>query len=309
MIFMTDILKGVLLTLSYSDQFDTPLSASQVFSRLILTNASLSQVNISLSKLLRSGLIVEQGGLFALAGRQSIFSIHKKRRQYSTQKRKELAQFVQLISWLPWVKAIFLTGSVTQNNAIQHDDLDFMMVCQNNRLWLARPIVVLLAALAGKRRSWSGEEKNSWCLNLWLEEDSLQIDVKRRNIYTAFEVAQAELLFERDLIGDGFYQQNKWIQYFLPNIHPKTNIQPKSFFLLANILYIIDAIFGLILDLINWLAYKIQIIYMRSHKTREEVSLSKAFFHPRDTRGVVNKRWRDSLFSIKPACRRQVLGI
>lgn len=296
---LKDLKRAIVLTVSYSDQFDYSLDLDQLHQRLIGISCDRKTLQMVTDKLTQTGLILFKRGQFFLKDKSKNIDIKKNRHQYSLNKRKEIDRFLQLTSLIPWIRAIFLTGSVTQNNATKNDDLDFMIVTQKNRMWLARLVLMIFTTLAGKRRSWQGEEENSWCLNLWLEEDRLKMGHKRRNIYTAFEVAQAELLFEVNSVGRKFYRQNLWIKNFLPNIKFKINAQMRDLSNFASFLAGADFVLSPAINLLNYLCFLFQSWYMKPHKTREEVDYSKAFFHPRDTKNLIKDRWIESLKSLK----------
>lgn len=295
---MVDVFKSILLTISYSDQFQTPLTKAEIYYRQIKTKFSAELIYNSLTQLEKLGLVDHAQDCYFLKGRKDLLGIFNKRKIISLQKRNEITQFTHLISWLPWIKAAFLTGSVTQNNAKENDDLDFMIVCQNNRLWLARIVLMIITTMVGKRRSWQGEEENSWCLNLWLEEDYLSMPPSRRNIYTAFEVGQTELIYQLDDVGQKFFHNNLWMRKFLPQI----KLSDKPLFyprLLTHFFTGVDFVLSPLLFLLNYLAFTLQYSYMKPHKTREEVGPHKAFFHPRDTRGNIKENWKEGLRKLK----------
>jgi len=70
-------------------------------------------------------------------------------------------------------------------------------VTEPGRLWLTRLWVIWQAWRRGKRRSWQGEEKRSWCFNLWLDSDHLDLFQDYQSLYTAYELIQAQPVLDR----------------------------------------------------------------------------------------------------------------
>ena len=204
----------------------------------------------------------------------------------------EFRQILFLIKKIPWIQAVVVTGSVAMNNAKSSDDLDLLVICQPNTLWLVRPILLFLAFLLGKKRGKRGNHKdNSWCFNIFLEIDGLKIPSSWRNIFNAYELMQAKFIYDRGGAEGKWLQDNKWVERVLPNYyvarcvkltHSYTN-QP------------INRSTNKLICWLNHLAFYLQYNYMKASITREKVSLHAAWFHPRDTRKMVMERWRKSV--------------
>lgn len=296
---MSDSLKrAIILTIAYSDQFSFPLKLEEIFQRLLFVKTTKPLLVRTIIALIQERKIELMGEYYFLPGREKLIFQREKRLQLSIEKRQEIDQFLGLVKNVFFIEAIFLTGSVTQNNAKANDDLDFLIVVKKNRLWLTRIIVMLLVNMVGKRRSWHSEEENSWCLNLWLETDQLQMSSKRHNIYTAYEVVQAENLFERNDVGKNFFKQNLWVKKFLPNYQSSNSALKLSAWRVKFENAINALLFPFFLSL-NLLSFIFQKIYMLPHQTREEVSYQKAFFHPRDTKSLVFSNLKKSLIILK----------
>ena len=207
----------------------------------------------------------------------------------SLQARKKLLELRTLLDFcknLSWVRGVAVTGSVGVGQADADDDVDLLVVTSKNRLWITRVVLIVFAEILGKHRSRTGSSENEWCFNLWLESDKLSVHPASRSIYTAYEVIQAKWLLDKDSIQNWFYFSNMWVRKILPN--SQINVSNKS---LRHQPFSQNIFF----DFLDLLSYLFQRIYMNSHITRERVSLSAAFFHPRDTKGIIFQRWKTSL--------------
>ncbi|GEM_PF-198496 len=274
----------VLLAVKYTDQFAYPLTATEIWQRLPLSGsrnmASRQQVEAALVELKNLGLVKESEGFWALASR-NVVALKKQRErrgEYSQTKMLEAAKLFGFLRWLPWVSGAAVTGSVSMDNAKRDDDIDFMIITPPRRLWLARPLVTAYAWFNGKRRSWHREESNSWCFNMWLDEDNLSMPPNTRNYYSAYEVFQARWVINKRGVKERFLRRNRWAARIFPHMVNLDELgESKSAAAWLSIL------FGPFFNLLNFLAYRGQLWYMQPHRTTEKVGLGFAFFHPRDT--------------------------
>lgn len=300
---LTPLQRSVLYTLAYTAQFSYPLTADEVCFRLIgrldqrtrvLSHAPTpTQVNRALASLVQKRLLKKEGISFSLRQMSGLVEIRRQRFLQDQAKWREVRSAVGWFKHIPWIQAIFVTGSLAMNNAGPDEDIDFMIVTAPDRLWLTRLVVSGFAWLRGKRRSWQGEEKRSWCFNLWLEEDQLELFARQPSLYTAYELLQARLVFDRNRVGERLFAQNRWVRSYLPlavqlrgkRLFSKTD--PSFLIALHN-----TSVIASINDRLNSWAYAFQRWYMQPHITREQVTKRYALFHPRDTQGWLYGRWR-----------------
>ena len=317
---------AILKTLCYADVFEYPLTDEELHRYLIASRKiSAPDGKTALEKLYNQGLIGEKQGLYFLRGRASLVAKRIRRKEIAG---KSLTIARRVGNWLkriPTIKMVAVTGTLAMENTEESDDIDLMIITQRNRLWLTRGIAVPLISLIAKRRKpeltptlpalgksnrptagrtepggearslREASEKRKWrralCLNLFLDETSLRLPKKRRNLYSAHEVVQALPLWSRNETREKFLRENAWILDFLPNTKipyhpgqaanlngtplPSGNNQPGS--LLENY------------------AYQIQLQHMRPKRTRELVLPNAAYFHPRNTARLVLDEYQKRL--------------
>lgn len=334
----------ILLTLSYTEQFDFPLNKKELYSRLLISCfVDLKNFNSALSFLKNKNLIKYFDGYFFVTGlsnkkMEKLSKTRKKRAQFAVKKWQELNEFVGFAKYIPFITGVAVTGSLAVNNTIKDDDIDFMVVTTPGRLWITRLIVILYSSLKGKRRSFAKEEANSWCFNLWIEETDLQLPVNSRSVYESYEVIQAVWVLSKNNVSSKFEILNNWVKKFV--YFSKFNIikSSDSVSIYNNVnntintenrdIIVDDSLGGLknkvkievetegadenkkedwsnnvfilseILYLLNLVAFYFQYLYMKPHMTREKVSKSHAFFHPRDTKSAVFSNWKEVLLRL-----------
>lgn len=296
--------QAVLATLAYVDQFHYPLSVTEIETRLVVPLKGTHPVAIprlvapsqrhtrvqeALAHLQERGLVRRHKQWFMLAGSGEWVATRQERDILSQAKWREVATFIELVRWIPWIEGIAVTGSLAMNNVVPNDDCDFLVVTQPRRLWLTRLAVIMVALLKGKRRSWSGEEQNSWCFNLWLDRDHLAMPAYLRSVYGAYEVIQARWVEDRAGIEAAFRHHNKWTTTFLPYALLPISLPSASHSSEAR--SVRQRLAQWVGDQLEAGAYMLQHWYMKPHMTRERVGRGFAFFHPRDTKTAVTTQW------------------
>lgn len=297
--------RSILYTLAYSHQWQWPLMVTELQRRLLARVApeiddhfefhqqpvSMEEVTRAVNQLETQGLVsVSEEKLLSLSGFEDTVHNRVTREEIARTKWQEVFVFLTKVKRLPWIEGVFVTGALAVNNVHQDDDVDFMIVTAPGTLWLTRLLVSWVAFLAGKRRTWNGFEPNSWCFNLWLTSDDLGVFATRKSLYTAYELLQMKCVYDKGGVEARLRHQNAWVAEFLPqwsrNALPKDLQQAHE--LVAPPRW---------LALLNRVVYYLQSWYMRSHQTREVVSVTHAFFHPRDTQSLVYQGWASVLQS------------
>jgi len=277
---MTRLQKAILKTLIYADIFDYPLTKSEINHWLIWQHKTPPpDINKTLSSFSKSN------SYYYLPSRKSIIKIRQSRSRFSKSKLKQAHRISRYLSLILTIKLIAITGALSMNNSHKHDDIDLLIITKSNRLWLTRLFsILLLELLQLRRRPQARQTTNKICLNLFLDESSLQLPASQRNLYTAHEVSQIKPIFNKQSTYQKFLNQNSWVKNYLPNAIniTKSPSKPSTF----------------PVDLFNWfeiLAYKLQFFYMKSKITNETISRTRAFFHPRQTNKIVLNQYHQKL--------------
>lgn len=283
-----DLKGSVLLSIAYSGIFSFPLTFWEVYKRLLFfSDVSAQELANALKTLVQLKQIEFYQDHFFI-GKKDLVEERRRKLKISEQKIKEGERLVSLVRYLPWVKAMVVSGSIAVSNAKPKDDLDWLVITSDNSLWLVRPLLLILASFYGKRRDRNGDHRdNSWCFNMFLTESSLAMPVNKKSIYTAYEVCQARFLLAKGSVEKDFLVSNSWVKGFLPNFY-QARLDEAGSFVTSGVAK--QKSLNL-LSYINELSYKIQLWYMKPHITREKVALNLAFFHPRDTKKNIYIRW------------------
>jgi hypothetical protein len=261
--------KAIIATLSYSHHFNFPLTQDELHLRLIKSKVTKNKLSECLDKLVSENKISSQSGYFFLPGQKNLIAKRARCAKVTVAKRKLANFYAHKISRVPGVVAVFLTGSLAVNNAQKKDDIDYLIITKSRRLWLTRLLLTLyLDLLALRRKPQETLTQDKLCLNLYLTTTSLTIPESIRSLYTAYELIQAQPLYDPTKLGPQLLSQNYWLKSYLPNYPSNKNTavtqQPNRSWL----------------DTLETLVYRLQFSYMLRRITREHISPSQAFFHP-----------------------------
>lgn len=132
---------------------------------------------------------------------------------------RKAAKLLQLI---PYIRAVFLTGSVARGEAKKSSDIDFFIVTKLGRIWTCRALVTIFIQLMGIRR-YGDKIAGRICLNRYQTEDNLEI--KPHNNYHRYDYSQSITLIDLKNIEEKYQKANKWIGKFKIQ---KSNIKMKN---------------------------------------------------------------------------------
>jgi predicted nucleotidyltransferase len=260
-------------TLIYSDLFDFPLNREEL-ERFLHTKKkkkpSLSHKGFSY-----------KNGYFFLKGRERIISIRKSRQKDNQKKLGIAKKAAGLLTLIPYIKLIGVSGSLAVGNAKKEDDIDLFLITEQGRVWTSRLYAVLLLKLLGLHRGRNTKNNsNKICLNMVVSEDKMSYQKPEHNIYLAREIAQMLPLLNRDGVYEKFIAKNNWIKKFLANYYPaKIPVSPRS---------PIPSLF-----LSEFIAKKIQLSYMMKRRGKEKIKEGFLAFHPEDNSSFILDKYKD----------------
>ncbi len=190
-------------TLLYFDLFDHPLSREEMFTffpeRLDDTefNRMLSQQDIR-----------NVDGLFHIRKNDEVVAIRKSREMRAKTMLRASRIVGRFLRYFPFVRAAFLSGSLSKGVADGDADVDLFIISAEERLWICRSFLIAF------KRLFLLNNKKFLCPNYFLTEHHLEIPEK--NIFTATELITLRPLFNGKKLYD-ILQANQWVSKFYPN--------------------------------------------------------------------------------------------
>ncbi len=208
--------QAILRTVLYADIFQYPLTEEEVYRYLAGIKATRQAVHDGLQACLAGEKrLARCGPYYLLPGREEIAPLRLQRAQTAARLWPRARFYGRLLAHIPFVRMIAITGSLAMNNVDPGGDLDYLVVTQPGRLWLARGLAILLvhfAALHGDRV----------CPNYFLSERALYLD--DQNLFSAHELVQMVPLAGMQ-VYTAMRQENLWVSDYLPNAGAAPDVQ------------------------------------------------------------------------------------
>lgn len=284
--------KAVLKTLIYADIFDFPLTVFEIHKWLIGEKITLRQVEKTLEELRVKRKALRVKGYYFLIKRQNLVSKRKRNKKYVQKYLNRAKIIANILRLIPWIKLVGISGGLAIENVSKKDDIDLFLITEKNRLWLSRLLSILLLNIFRRKVSDNKKEvSGKICLNLLLDTNHLIQESKE--IYTAHEVLQMRVCWERDGVYHKFLSENDWVFKYLPNWIGNQNNESRiknydkkqknhdSRFIIHNS----------ITDLLEKMAKKFQLKIMTKPIGMEKINDGALYFHPKDYRSQVISKY------------------
>jgi hypothetical protein len=205
---------AIMRTILYADVFDFAMTPAEIHHYLIHDQpVTREQVAAALtaSPDLRQHL-TQRDGYVAQTDHASLIALRQEREALAA------AQWARAVAWsrwlarLPFVRMVALTGALAMRNpSAPDDDIDYLVVTGEGRVWLARGLAILIVRVGRLRGV-------TLCPNYVLAENALA--QSRRDLYIAHEVAQAHPFYGHEIYA-ALRDANRWLTVYLPNAgHP-----------------------------------------------------------------------------------------
>jgi len=201
--------QAIFETLLYSDIFDYPLTSDEITHYLMDIACSQERVCACLAApIWLKGRITQVENYITLCGREYLVEERRNRADSSRRLWATARIFCRILSILPFVRMVAVTGALAMNNSGEKDDVDVLIVTEPNRVWLARALAILVV-YAGKLVS-----SNALCPNYVISRDSLALEP--RTVYVAHEFVQMVPLYGYE-VYQAMRAANSWVESLLPN--------------------------------------------------------------------------------------------
>lgn len=205
--------QAVIKTLLYYDIFNYPLTAPEIH-RFCALKESQAEVDNALHELVNEGHIFRFDHLYSLHNDEHMI----RRRLSGNRTASEMIPVAQrqarVIARFPFVRAVMASGSLSKGYMDEESDLDFFIVTETGKLWIARTLLVLY------KRIVLGNSHKRFCTNYFVDEHHLVIEEK--NLFTATELATVIPLFSYSLYTQ-LHDNNGWLKKYFPNYESRSN--------------------------------------------------------------------------------------
>ncbi len=290
--------KAIIKTLIYADIFDYPMTIREIHRWLIKLHTEPRKIEKALKILNYESRVMNYGEYYCLFGRENLVRKRIKKQKQSASFFKKAKMVGLALKIIPWIELVGISGGLSMENAGKKDDIDLFVITQKSRLWISRILILGILDLMGIRRKREDNKLKAAgkiCCNIILEED--QLEQTRHDLYTAHEVLQMKVLWERDGIYKKFLEENSWVFKYLPNWISSDRLMIKDLRLKKKNHSLINnhkSAIGLIEE---W-ARKFQLKLMSKPQGAERIQKGALYFHPNDYRIDVSKKYQMRVASL-----------
>ncbi len=205
---MTPIQKSIIKTLAYFSIFKHPLKIDELHRFLLFNKCTVGELTEEINELKSQGIVFEIDKFFLIENNRS-WVTNRIKGEKLARKFWGIAKFMShIIKRFPFVRAIFISGSLAKFNVTASTDIDFFIITKSKRLWMTRSLLIAFKKVFLLNR------KKFFCINYFITDDHLEIEDK--NIFTAIEIASVKPIFNYDMYLK-FIEANSWIKNFIPN--------------------------------------------------------------------------------------------
>lgn len=233
--------KSILKVLAYFDMFSYPLLQEEI--RLFLDRTVHNdQLEYLLDEMVMDRIIFRFDNYYSLRNEASLVTRRKNGNSRAIPLLKKARKISGFLYWFPFVRGIGISGSLSKNYADENTDIDFFIITQANRLWIARTCMHLF-----KKLTFLAGCQHWFCMNYYVDEYAMQ--VHEQNIFTATEVITLVPVHGNGVLTS-FFNANNWVKEYFPNQPLKTGspVKPKEAFIKRSIEYCLNNRFGEKLD-------------------------------------------------------------
>ena len=212
--------EGCLLALKYFGIFRYPLKLEEIHI-FNPSKATLEETRSALEDLLAEGIIYQSGQFYMPVKDEDWVPAREKANEKAFQLLAKTGKFGSIIAAFPFVRGIAISGSLSKFSATENPDIDYFIITEADRLWIARTMLHLF-----KKLTFITGHQHYFCMNYFIDTKSLTIS--HPNLYSAIEAVTLLPLYNAPLF-ELFNNENRWTRDYLPN-HPG----------LANFTYVLE---------------------------------------------------------------------
>jgi hypothetical protein len=147
------------------------------------------------------------------------------------------------IAQFPFVRGVAFSGAFSKGYFDKEGDIDFFIITEHKRLWLARTILILY------KKIFLLNSKKYFCVNYFITEKNLNISEK--NKFTAMELVTLIPTHGKKLFYS-FYKANLWITHYFPNVNTSEKLldtkEIKPIVIKEILEFMLDSKLGIILN-------------------------------------------------------------
>lgn len=200
----------ILKWISYFDIFSHPLTDKELVN---LCNISEQDFKVIIDRFCTEKKCFEFDDYYSI--NEDVVNLVNQRLQKEQEAQKyfkKLPFYAKLIRRFPFVKGVAISGSLSKSVMYDDGDIDYFIVTDKDRLWIARTFLVIFKKL------FLLNSRKYFCVNYFVDENNLQISDE--NVFTAIEITYLAPVYNAEVFRK-LKQQNNWTNSYIPDFrHP-----------------------------------------------------------------------------------------
>jgi hypothetical protein len=206
--------RDIVRALLYFEVFSYPLTADEVFHFSNYADTTLQQVREKLQNLVKQGILFQFGSFYQTRNEAGWISNRLDCNRRADRLLPVARRMARFIGNFPFIRGVFVSGSLSKHSMSADSDIDFFLITEPGRLWLARTLLVLF------KKIFLFNSRKYFCVNYFVDTEHLEIEEK--NLFTATEIVTLLPMYGRESY-EAFYHSNSWVRDFFPHFPPRPN--------------------------------------------------------------------------------------
>lgn len=206
--------ESIVQTLLYFDIFQYPLKKEEIYACNRVNSLSETEFFDKLEELVVAKMIEKRAEFYALSFENECLEKRKSNNERAKKSLPLALKIARFIALFPYVRAVFISGSLSKGVMAEDGDMDFFIITKPGRLWIARTLLIVF------RKIFLLNSHKYFCVNYFVDEDNLMVVDK--NLFTATEIASLIPAYGKEYYPI-FLEVNNWYQTYYPNF-PKRDV-------------------------------------------------------------------------------------
>lgn len=193
--------QAIVRALLYFEIFSYPLTADEVFYFSDYRDACAEDILEKLENLVNQGVVFHFDGYYQTQNKPEWIA-----RRLDCNRRAQsflpLAhRMARLIGFFPYIRGVLVSGSLSKHCMRTDSDIDFFIITEPGRLWLARTMLVVF------KKVFLFNSHKYFCVNYFVDTEHLEIEEK--NLFTATETVTLLPVYGKEWYH-AFWASNLW---------------------------------------------------------------------------------------------------
>ncbi len=198
----------IVKTLIYFDVFSYPLTVGELFKYMQIELKNETAFLFELNSLCEKQFVYNLNGYYSLKNQHEQVEKRLTGNKYAETFVPKAFKNAKLIGSFPFVRGVGISGSLSKGYMDESGDIDFFIITEPERLWIARTLLILY------KKIFLLNSRKYFCVNYFIDTNHLEIPDK--NIFTATEILTLIPAYNSNLFKD-FLDINNWAMNYLPN--------------------------------------------------------------------------------------------